>query len=130
MTSEVKMRLLRRAGLPMLAIAVAVVAGCGKGEINSVPADALVVDVRTPSEYEDEHYPGAINIPVDDVEKRLAELGDQDGEIIVYCRSGRRSKQAKEKLKAAGYTRVSDGGGLRYMKSLPPKGQPAGPAAE
>lgn len=74
---------------------------------------ALVVDVRTPMEYQTGHYPGAINIPVDQLPMRLNEL-DKKKEIIVYCASGARSASAKMFLEQKGY-RVTNGGGLRDM---------------
>jgi len=97
----------------------ALLAGCAEGEIKAVAPDALVVDVRTPLEYGMGHFEGAINIPVGDISDRLDDLGNKDGEIILYCRSGHRSADAKVKLLAAGFTKVRDGGSLRYMESLP-----------
>jgi phage shock protein E len=111
---------IRRVAIPAaLLLAAGLLSGCGKGEIQAVSADALVVDVRTPLEYRAGHYHGAVNIPVDDIEERLDELGDKDAEIIVYCRTGHRSADAKSTLLSAGFTKVYDGGGLRYMESLP-----------
>jgi phage shock protein E len=98
----------------------AAIAGCAEGEVQALSADALVVDVRTPLEYGMGHYDGAVNIPVGEIEERLGELGDKRDEIVVYCRSGHRSADAKTKLRAAGFTNVYDGGSLRYMESLPP----------
>jgi phage shock protein E len=49
---------------------------------------AKVVDVRTVDEFQDEHFPGAICIPVDQVMKRLAEFGEKDRPVVVYCASG------------------------------------------
>jgi rhodanese-related sulfurtransferase len=65
----------------------------------------VVLDVRTPSEYEDGHLPRAINIPVDDLLGRLDEL-DRSDEILVYCRTGNRSTRAVGYLNDNGFTRL------------------------
>lgn len=64
---------------------------------------AILLDVRTTAEFAEGHPEGAINIPVDDLEKRLSEL-PKDKEIVTYCKSGRRSGLATETLKKAGHT--------------------------
>lgn len=76
---------------------------------------ALIVDVRTPAEFENAHFPGAINIPLQDIEKRINEFGPRDGRIIVYCRTGNRSGKAKTFLESRGYKNVLNGGGLQDM---------------
>ncbi len=73
----------------------------------------IILDVRTPDEYAEGHIPGAIcishdSIPTDDI----PELPDKDQLIMVYCRSGRRSKLAAEQLVAQGYTNVVEFGGI------------------
>ena len=83
-----------------------------------IKAGALVVDVRTPAEFAAGAYQGAINIPLDQVEKRLADFGDRKHAIIVYCRSGNRSSQAKVLLEKNGFSDVTNGGGL---KDMPPR---------
>jgi len=76
----------------------------------------FVADVRRPDEFESGHFPGAVNIPVDEVESRLAEFPQpRDQKIVVYCHSGRRSGLAKQMLEKAGYKDVINGGGLRDM---------------
>lgn len=77
---------------------------------------ALVVDVRTPSEFSTTHYEGATNIPVQELNGRLAQLGDKKRAIVVYCASGMRSAQAARILTAAGFTDVTDAGGLGNLK--------------
>ena len=73
----------------------------------------IILDVRTPSEYADKHIPGAINIPNETIgTAQIPELPDKDQLILVYCRSGNRSKQASEKLVALGYTNVVEFGGI------------------
>lgn len=72
-----------------------------------------IVDVRTPKEYEEGHIPGAINIPVESIgADKPAELTDTNAELIVYCRTGVRSKQASDKLVGLGYQNVNDMGGI------------------
>lgn len=72
-----------------------------------------IVDVRTPQEYADGHIPGAINIPVESIgSDKPAELADTDAELVVYCRTGVRSKQASDKLVELGYQHVNDMGGI------------------
>ena len=69
----------------------------------------IILDVRSPEEFSEGRIPGAVNIPYDALEERLAELAaGQDDEIIVYCRSGRRAVIAEEILVAAGYRNVRD----------------------
>lgn len=81
-----------------------------------IAAGALVVDVRTPEEFKTGHLPGAVNIPVADVEARIAEFGDKTKPVVVYCRSGNRSGRAKLMLEKAGYTDVVNGGGYSDLK--------------
>jgi len=71
-------------------------------------ADEIVLlDVRTPKEFSEGFIPGAINIPHDELETRIAELdGARGKEIVVYCRSGRRSDIALGLLQKAGFERV------------------------
>lgn len=75
----------------------------------------LVVDVRTRREFAGGAYPGAVNIPVDELEGRMAELGARDREITVYCASGARSAYAQQMLMAHGFENVTNGGGLVHM---------------
>ena len=73
----------------------------------------IILDVRTPEEYADRHIPGAINIPNETIgSAQIPELPDKDQLILVYCRSGNRSKQASEKLVALGYTNIVEFGGI------------------
>jgi len=76
----------------------------------------LVVDVRTPEEFAGGAYPGALNIPLDEVMERLDEFGNNPTrEIVVYCASGGRSAYAQRMLKQAGFTKVTNGGGIGQM---------------
>lgn len=73
----------------------------------------IIVDVRTREEYEAGHVSGAILVPNETLSDTPPEaLPDLDAELLVYCRSGRRSAEASQKLAAMGYTNVSDFGGI------------------
>lgn len=73
----------------------------------------VTLDVRTREEYDQGHIPGAILIPDYEVGEKAGEiLTDKDQLILVYCRSGRRSKNAAEILAALGYTNVREFGGI------------------
>jgi phage shock protein E len=76
-----------------------------------VAAGAVLVDVRTPAEFESGHASGARNVPLQDLPRRVGEL-PRDREVIVYCRSGGRSANAHAILRAQGFERVVDAGGL------------------
>ncbi len=69
-----------------------------------VGGGALLLDVRTAGEFADQHIDGAVNVPFDEVEARLAELGPATRPIVAYCHSGRRSGIAATALRARGYT--------------------------
>ncbi|MGI5172603.1 rhodanese-like domain-containing protein [Treponema sp. OMZ 840] len=73
----------------------------------------IIVDVRTQAEYDSGHIPGAIVIPNETIgSSRPAQLPDLNAEILVYCRSGARSRNAAGKLAALGYTAIYDFGGI------------------
>ena len=73
----------------------------------------IILDVRTQEEYDQGHIPGAILIPNTEIEARAEEiLTDKDQLILVYCRSGRRSKLAAEALVELGYTNIKEFGGI------------------
>ncbi len=73
----------------------------------------VIVDVRTQEEYDAGHIPDAICIPNESIgTERPAELPDLDQMILVYCRSGRRSKEAAQKLYELGYGSVYEFGGI------------------
>lgn len=76
-------------------------------------SDYIILDVRTPEEFSEKHIPGAINIANETIgSEEIPELPDKDQLILVYCRSGNRSKQASEKLVALGYTNIIEFGGI------------------
>ncbi len=73
----------------------------------------VILDVRTQEEYDEGHIPGAILIPDYEIKERAEEeLTDKDQLILVYCRSGRRSKIAAEALVELGYTNIKEFGGI------------------
>ena len=102
-------------------------AGCSDGgsatyeQISGAEAKALmdsesgyiILDAREQDEYDEGHIPGAILIPYGEISDRaVKELHDKDQLILVYCRSGRRSKIAAEELVKLGYTNVKEFGGI------------------
>ena len=70
------------------------------------PDHLFVLDVRTPQEYAEGHVPGAVNVPHDQLASRLAEV-PKDKDVVIYCKSGRRSALAADVLAANGYSRLS-----------------------
>ena len=73
----------------------------------------LILDVRRPDEFAVGHIPGAINVPNEDIgDEEITQLPDKNQLILVYCRSGNRSKQASAKLVALGYTNIVEFGGI------------------
>ena len=75
--------------------------------------DYIILDVRTAEEYKEGHIPNAINVANETIgEDEIAELPDKDQLIMVYCRSGRRSKLAASKLVKLGYTNIVEIGGI------------------
>ncbi len=85
---------------------------------------AVVLDVRTPEEFADGRVERAVNVPVQDVAGRLAEIeqlvgGDRARPVVVYCGMGGRAAKAKATLEAAGFTAVVNGGGLEDLLPAP-----------
>ena len=77
----------------------------------------IILDVRRPDEFVAGHIPGAINVPNESIGKdEIAELPNKGQLILVYCRSGRRSKEAAEKLVKLGYTNIVEFGGILDWK--------------
>ena len=113
--------------IPFL-MALLLLAGCGAQseestyrQVNAEEADSmmeeesdyLILDVRTAQEYSEKHIPGAINIPNETIgTEDIPELPDKEQLILVYCRSGNRSKQASEKLVKLSYTNIVEFGGI------------------
>ena len=113
--------------IPFLMVLL-LLAGCGAQseestyrQVNAEEADSMmeeesgyiILDVRTAQEYSEKHIPGAINIPNETIgTEDIPELPDKEQLILVYCRSGNRSKQASEKLVKLGYTNIVEFGGI------------------
>ena len=77
----------------------------------------ILLDVRTKEEYESGYIPGAINIPLSDINGNVvSSLPDKSQMILVYCRSGNRSRQASDKLSRLGYTNIIEIGGINSWK--------------
>lgn len=109
--------------------ALLLLTGCGAGEksagsyrqvrteeavaIMAEETDYIILDVRTQAEYAQAHIPGAVCVPNETIgSEEIPELPDKEQLILVYCRSGNRSKQASEKLVQLGYTNIVEFGGL------------------
>ena len=75
--------------------------------------DAILLDVRTQEEFDGGHIPGAVCFPNEDILPEFPLPFEKDAEILVYCRSGRRSAEAAEKLAEMGFTNVADFGGIQ-----------------
>lgn len=114
-----------------LCLALLLLASCGNGgadaekgsymsitakeakEIMETETNHIILDVRTQEEFDEGHIPGAVLIPDYEIAKRAeSELSDKDALILVYCRSGRRSKNAAQTLADLGYTNVKEFGGI------------------
>lgn len=82
-------------------------------EIMNSEKDYIILDVRRPDEYSEGHITNAINIPNETIgDKEIPMLPQKDQLILVYCRSGNRSKQASKKLADLGYTNIKEFGGI------------------
>lgn len=87
---------------------------------NSTPqssafSSSIVVDVRTREEFATGAYPGAVNIPLDEIQARVGELGSKSRDITLYCASGARSAYAQRALMQMGFTNVKNAGGIMQM---------------
>ena len=86
-------------------------------EMMASESDYIILDVRRPDEFAAGHIPNAVNIPNESIgADEIDELPDKDRLILVYCRSGNRSKQASEKLVRLGYTNIVECGGILDWK--------------
>lgn len=80
--------------------------------------NTVLVDVLSPLEYQQEHIPGARNIPVEKIIDHIRDLKELQNPIVVYCRSGARSGIALGILKQHGLAAVYNGGGIEDMKTF------------
>ncbi len=83
--------------------------------LDMINGGAKILDVRSPEEYEDGNFPNSINIPVNELQSRLGELGDHSTPLVLYCASGSRSAYAARVLQMAGFKKVVNAGGLYDM---------------
>lgn len=78
--------------------------------------NTTLIDVREPFEFQEHHVAGAINMPLQSIPNRVAELRNIKGPIVLYCRSGNRSGMATNFLKAQGFTQVYNGGSVMSVE--------------
>ena len=107
-----------------IAAAVMLLSGCGSASYTQISqdeamkmmqeqTDCLIVDVRRPDEFAEGHIAGAVNVPNETIEDEAPDaLPDKEQTLLVYCRSGNRSKEASQKLADMGYTNVYEFGGI------------------
>ena len=87
-----------------------------------IQSGALIIDVRTPQEFESGHFSTAINIPHDQIERRIKELGDDKNKpIVLYCHAGSRASIAAEVLKRNGFVNVVNAGGYSDIRRFDKK---------
>jgi NADPH-dependent 2,4-dienoyl-CoA reductase/sulfur reductase-like enzyme/rhodanese-related sulfurtransferase len=86
-----------------------------KPAAKTLPNEPIIIDVRTPEEFRSGAIKGAINIPLDELQKRASELGGKTRDITLYCASGARSAYAERGLKQLGFTNIKNGGGIMQM---------------
>ena len=115
--------------LLLVALLVAMLAGCGQSPAGAgvdISVDealrlwknkeAIIIDVRTPGEYQDGHIPGVVNIPLDELEKRIGEI-PKDKKVVLICRTGNRSAQGTKLLRSKGFNNVYNStGGMSTWK--------------
>ncbi len=88
--------------------------GASSEEVRGALAEEpLLLDVRTPAEFQRQHAPGAVHIPLSELPQRLEELRGDSRAIAVYCRSGARSEKARKLLEKNGFEKVINLGGLQ-----------------
>ena len=82
-------------------------------------AEQVWIDVRTVEEYAADHIEGDVNLPLAELDvEALAKKYGKDAELMLYCRSGNRAGQAKQLLETAGFTKVSNAGGIADVRKL------------
>ena len=108
---------LLRAGLTALLMGISAVWAADLEVIQAGVTSPRLIDVRTEKEFGAGALNGALNHPLQGLPDSLLKSGIAlDDEVIVYCRSGRRSAKAKARLKAAGFQRVFDGGAMKNLE--------------
>jgi len=89
----------------------------GNNEPTEILPNAFIVDVRSPGEFASGSVKGAINIPLDSVRSQVAKFKGKE-QVVVFCRSGMRSSQAKSILESNGIENVVNAGGLGQAQTL------------
>ena len=106
-------------GLLVIVVSALALAENDLATIQSNISAPVIIDVRTPQEFATGSIEGAVNLPLKGLPDSLLSEGiELDEEVVVYCRSGRRSAQAKTLLKAAGFELVFDGGPMSQLKGV------------
>lgn len=117
-------------GMLPVVLAILLLAGCGGEPVEQISyqqitqeaakdmmdqQDVIVLDVREQEEYDSGHIPGAVLLPVNAIgeDSAAAVIPEKDSVVLVYCRSGNRSKTASKGLAELGYTQVYEFGGIR-----------------
>ena len=116
---------MKRPFLLTLLTALALLAACqdaqppvDEGMLAKISSGALIVDVRTPEEFAQGHFPGAINIPHEQIVEGLRSRQIEASEpVILYCRSGNRSGKAERALHAEGYVSARNAGSLENLRA-------------
>ena len=83
-------------------------------EVYKMTKNGVLVDVRTKEEYAEGHIPDSINLPLSHLDQILKEVPDKNTPLFVYCQSGSRSARAAKSMKKAGYSGVTNIGGILY----------------
>lgn len=119
----------KKVGSVLLILLLAGIVGCGAGPAAAgvdVSVDealqlwqdkaAILIDVRTPAEYQDGHIPGVANIPLAELENRMGEV-PKDKKVVLICRTGNRSAQGTKLLREKGFANVFNStGGMSTWK--------------
>ena len=106
-------------GLLVIVVSALALAANDLATIQSNISGPVIIDVRTPQEFATGSIEGAVNLPLKGLPDSLLNEGmELDEEVVVYCRSGRRSAEAKTLLKAAGLELVFDGGPMSQLKGV------------
>lgn len=99
----------------LTALALLCTAGCtnAKNQTVELPDNAVLLDVRSVEEFQSGHLPGAVNLPLPEISAKAADrFPDRNVPLYLYCRSGRRSENARRILQDAGYSNVHNLGGF------------------
>ena len=106
-------------GLLVIGVSAPAFAANDLATIQSNISSPIIIDVRSPQEFATGSIEGAVNLPLKGLPDSLLSEGiELDEEVVVYCRSGRRSAQAKTVLKAAGFELVFDGGPMSQLEGV------------